>query len=60
MAARGPLPVFVARARADVSATIFAPAGGVILGPQGSYRGAVVGGTVVIGPEATVRVDSAL
>jgi hypothetical protein len=60
VAGSGPLPVFVARARADVSATVFAPAGDVVLGPQGSYRGAVVGRTVVVGPAATVRVDSAL
>ncbi len=56
----GPLPVFVARARANVSATIFAPAGDVVLGPLGSYRGAVVGRTVVVAPKATVRADSAL
>jgi len=60
VAGSGPLPVFVARARANVSATIFAPAGDVILGSRGSYRGAVVGRTVVVAPEATVRVDSAL
>ena len=55
-----PLPVFVARARANVSATVFAPGGDVVLGPRGSYRGAVLGRTVVVGPAATVRVDSAL
>ena len=60
VAGSGPLPVFVARARANVSATIFAPAGNVLLGPRGSYRGAVVGHMVVVGPEATVRADSAL
>jgi len=60
VAGTGPLPVFVARARADVSATVFAPAGDVIIGPLGSYRGAVVGRTVVVGPGATVRADSAL
>ncbi|HLY36578.1 MAG TPA: hypothetical protein VKU61_00990 [Candidatus Binatia bacterium] len=60
IAASGPLPVFIARARANVSATVFAPAGDVILGPQGSYRGAVVGRTVAVGPAATLRVDSAL
>jgi hypothetical protein len=60
VAASGPLPAFVARARSNVSATIFAPAGDVALGPLGSYRGAFVGRTVVIGPDATVRGDSAL
>jgi len=60
VAAAGPLPAFVARARSNVTATIFAPAGDVVLGPLGSYRGAFVGRTVVIGPAATVRGDSAL
>jgi len=60
VAASGPLPAFVARARANVSATIFAPAGDIVLGPLGAYRGAFVGRTVVIGANATVRGDSAL
>jgi hypothetical protein len=60
IAASGPLPAFVARPRANVSATVFAPAGDIVLGPLGSYRGAFVGRTVAIGPSATVRADSAL
>ena len=59
VAASGML-AFVARPRANVSATVFAPAGDVVLGSFGAYRGAFVGRTVVIGPSATVRGDSAL
>jgi len=51
---------FVTRPRANVSATIFAPGTGVVLGPRGSYRGAFIGATVTVGSEATVRSDSAL
>lgn len=60
IAATGPLPAFVARARAGVSATIFAPAGDVVLGALGSYRGAFIGRMVAVGPGATVRGASAL
>ncbi len=56
----GPLPAFVARPGSNVSATIFAPAGDIVLGPLGSYRGAFIGRNVLIGPQATVRGDSAL
>jgi hypothetical protein len=59
VAAAGPL-VFVARPRANVSATIFAPAGDVVLGPFGAYRGAFIGRTVVVASFTTVRGDSAL
>ncbi len=51
---------FVARPRANVAATIFAPATGIVLGPRGSYRGAFIGATVSVGAKATVRADSAL
>ncbi len=53
-------PAFVARTRATLSATIFAPDGDVVLGPLGDFRGAVVGHTIVVGPRATLRGDSAL
>jgi len=55
-----PAPAFIARARAIVSATIFAPAGDVILGALGTHRGAFIGRTVVVGHNATLRADSAL
>jgi hypothetical protein len=51
---------FVARPGANVAATVFAPGTAVILGPRGSYRGAFVGAAVTVGPDATVRADSAL
>lgn len=60
IAASGPAAAFLARQRANVNATIFAPAGDVIVGRLGSYRGALVGHTVVIGPRVTIRGDSAL
>jgi hypothetical protein len=60
IAASGPPAAFVARPRANVSATIFAPAGRVVLGSLGNYRGAFIGRTVLVGPNATVRGDSAL
>jgi hypothetical protein len=53
-------PAFIARPRAQVSATIYAPDGAIVLGTGGSYRGAWVGGSVTIGRDATVRADSAL
>ena len=56
----GTRPAFVARARATLSATIFAPDGDVVLGPFGDYRGAVVGRTIVVGRGARLRGDSAL
>jgi hypothetical protein len=59
LAATGP-SAFVARRRANVSATIFVPAGDVVLGPLGAYRGAFIGRFVAVGPSATVRGDSAL
>jgi hypothetical protein len=60
VAATGPEPAFVARPHANVSATIFAPGGAVVLGGLGAHRGAFIGRTVIVGPEATVRADSAL
>jgi hypothetical protein len=60
IAASVPRPVFRASMRANVSATIYAPTGDIVLGPLGSYRGAFVGRTVAVGPRATVRGDSAL
>jgi hypothetical protein len=53
-------PVFLAGARANVSATIFAPSGDIVLGRLGSYRGTFVGRTVAVGPRATVREGSGL
>jgi hypothetical protein len=55
-----PAPVFLAEPRANVAATIFAPDGDIVLGRLGAYRGAFVGRTVTIAPDATVRGDSAL
>jgi hypothetical protein len=60
IAAGDSLPAFVARRRALVSATIFAPAGDVVLAPRGSHRGAFIGRTVMVGRGTTVRGDSAL
>jgi len=54
------VPVFVAGAQSTVAATIFAPAGDIVLGRAGSFRGAFVGRTVKVKPRATVRGDSAL
>ena len=51
---------FSARARARITATIYAPDAGIVLGSAGPDRGAYVGRTVTIGRAATVRVDSAL
>jgi hypothetical protein len=56
----GPGAAFLARPRANLSATVFAPAGDVIVGRLGSYRGALVGHTVAIGESVTIRGDSAL
>jgi hypothetical protein len=53
-------PVFLTGPQATVAATIFAPAGDVVLGRLGSYRGAFVGRTVKVRPRATMRADSAL
>ena len=50
----------LARPRANVAATIFAPGSGIVLGSRGEYRGAFVGSTVTVGPDAIVRHDSAL
>jgi hypothetical protein len=60
IAASGPGAAFVARQRSNVSATIFAPAGDVIVGRLGSHHGALVGHTVVVGASVTMRGNSAL
>ncbi len=60
VAATGAVPAFIARARSNVSATVFAPGGRVILGRLGMYRGAFVGASVAVGARVTVRGDSAL
>jgi hypothetical protein len=60
IAASGSTPAFIARARTNVAATIFAPGGTVVVGKLGSYHGALVGKKVVVAPNATVRGDSAL
>ncbi len=53
-------PVFVAGAESAVAATIFAPTGDIVLGRDGSYRGAFIGRAVTVKPHATVHGDSAL
>ena len=53
-------PAFRGRPRSSVTGTIYAPAGVVRLGRQGSYRGAFVGTEVVVGGGAQVRLGSAL
>ena len=50
---------FRAGARAATAATIFAPSATLVLGARGSYRGAFIGRTVIVGPGATLREDSA-
>ena len=60
IAASDGVPAFVARRRAKVSATIYAPTGDVVLAPLGSHRGAFIGRTVNVGRSTTVRGDSAL
>lgn len=60
IAATGPRPAFHAARRANVSATIFAPAGDMVLAPLGAYRGAFIGRRVAVGAQTTVRGDSAL
>jgi hypothetical protein len=53
-------PAFRGKPRSSVTGTIYAPAGVVRLGRLGSYRGAFVGTEVIVGPEAQVRLGSAL
>jgi hypothetical protein len=53
-------PVVATGPGVAVAATVFAPAGDVVLGRGGSYRGAVVGRTVTVKRGATLREDSAL
>ena len=60
ISAGGPAPAFLARAGSVVAATIYAPAGDVVLGARGSYRGAYVGRSVTVGVAARVRERSAL
>jgi len=50
---------FRAAAQAVVAATVFAPAGAIVLGPRGTYRGAVVGRTVTVRPSSRIAEDSA-
>src|SRR5262249_18244125 len=59
VAASGLTRAFLARPRAAVAATVFAPTGDVVLGRDGEYRGAYVGRTVTVRPGARVRGDSA-
>jgi hypothetical protein len=60
VAGSGVAPIVVTGPDAAVAATVFAPAGDVVLGRDGSYRGAVVGRTVLVKPRAALREDSAL
>jgi hypothetical protein len=52
-------PAFLTAPRAIVAATVFAPAGDVVLGAHGDYRGAYVGRSVWVRPGGRVREDSA-
>ncbi len=51
---------FRAAAHTAVAATVYAPAGDLVLGRQGSFLGAYVGRSIVVGADARVRGDSAL
>ena len=59
VAAGVPGAAFRAGPRTVVSGTVFAPAGTVLLGPNGDYQGAFVGSTVVVRPHSQVRGQSA-
>jgi len=52
-------PAFRTAPRAIVAATVFAPGGSVVLGPDGDYRGAFVGLSVKVGARSRVREASA-
>ncbi len=58
-ASAAPGPAFRSGKDAVVAATIFAPAGDVVLGAGGEYRGAFVGRSVVVRPRSRVNEDSA-
>jgi hypothetical protein len=51
---------FSAGARATVAATVYAPAGRIVLGAGSTFRGAGVGRLIRVGRAARVRADSAL
>jgi hypothetical protein len=53
-------PSFTSGARTEVDATIYAPDGAVILGPNGHYTGAFVGETVRVGSGSRVKAASTL
>jgi hypothetical protein len=53
-------PSFTSGPRTDVDATIYAPDGAVILGPNGRYTGAFVGDTVRVGSGSRLKAASAL
>jgi hypothetical protein len=52
-------PAFRTGPHAVVAGTVFAPTGPVLLGPNGDYRGAFVGSTVVVRPHSQVHERSA-
>jgi hypothetical protein len=53
-------PSFVSGASTDVNATVYAPDGIVVLGPNGRYSGAFVGETVRVGSRSRVSAASSL
>jgi hypothetical protein len=60
IAADAPPPAFHARAQGVVAATVYSPAGIVLLGANGQYRGAFVGREVTVGARTQVRERSTL
>jgi hypothetical protein len=56
----GAAPAFVARERTAVSATVYAPAGDIVLGTGGRYAGAFVGRAVRVGAHALITGASVL
>jgi hypothetical protein len=53
-------PAFRTGPNAVVAGTVFAPTGGIVLGPRGQYRGAFIGRSVLVRPGSRVIADSAL
>jgi hypothetical protein len=54
------VPAFQSRALAVVAGTVFAPAGDIVLGARGQYRGAFIGRSVLVRTGSRVIQDSAL
>jgi hypothetical protein len=53
-------PAFRTGPNAIVAGTVFAPTGGIVLGPGGRYRGAFIGRSVLVRARGRVIQDSAL